>query len=127
MSYPGGTDTIDHMEALDGCGRTDLALSLGATARDRSHTRGESHPELVLVHAGLLTRLGQYEQAETLLLKEHEGMGEELAEALSTLYRAWNKLDRLPAELAKFQLPDGLLQETLFLGRHPPGKTTPAP
>ncbi|QIF01759.1 tetratricopeptide repeat protein [Roseimicrobium sp. ORNL1] len=117
MTYPGGNDTIGHVEALDGCGRTDLALSLAATALDRTRSRGESHPELVLVYAGLLTRQRQFEQAETLLLKEHEGMGEELAEALATLYREWNKLDRLPAELAKFQLPDGLLQETLFLGR----------
>lgn len=127
MTYPGGTDTIGHMEALDACGRTDLALALAATAMDRSCSRGEFHPELALAYAGLLTRLGQYEQAETLLLKEHEGMDEELADALATLYRAWNKLDRLPAELAKFQLPDGLLQETLFLGRNPPGKTSPAP
>lgn len=117
MTYPGGNDTIGHVEALDGCGRTDLALALAATALDRTHSRGESHPELVLVYAGLLTRERKFEQAETLLLKEHEGMGEELAEALATLYRAWNKLDRLPAELAKFQLPDGLLQETLFLGK----------
>jgi hypothetical protein len=121
MPYPGGNDTIGHVEALDACGRTDLALALASQALDRTHSRGESHPELVLVYAGLLTRQRQYEQAETVLLKEHEGMGEELAEALADLYRAWNKLDRLPSELAKFQLPDGLFQETLFLGRTQPG------
>ena len=47
-----GIDTL----FLDGCGRTDLALALAATALDRTRSRGESHPELVLVYAGLLTR-----------------------------------------------------------------------
>ncbi len=120
MDYPGGHDAVDFIETFERCGHPDLAQDLASLALDHARTHGESDPELVLASANLLIHQKKLEQAETLLLRGHEGMGAELAEVLVDLYRSWNKLDRLPAELAKFQLPDGLQQETLFLAKAPP-------
>lgn len=120
MPSPGGRDVIGFMEAFAAGGRIELAQELAALALDDNFNRGKSDPELVLATAELFIKQRQYEKAETLLLKSQDGMGSELAEILASLYRAWNKLDRLPAELAKFQLPDGLLQETLFLAKSSP-------
>ena len=60
---------------------------------------------------------GRFEQAESLMMKEDDALTVDTARILVDLYRAWNKLDRLPQELAKFHLPDGMESETVFLAK----------
>lgn len=115
MSFPGGGETVVFAEALSQSNRNDLAEELYALALEQVRATAGTHPSLVENYARFLIRLHRYEEAETLLLKEHVGMTEGLPALLVQLYRGWNKADRLAVELAKFHLPDGVLAETLFL------------
>lgn len=115
MSFPGGGDTVIYAEALSQSNRNDLAGELYALALEQVRATAGTHPTLVENYARFLIRLHRYEEAESLLLQEHVGMTEGLPELLVSLYREWNKADRLLTELAKFHLPDGVLAETLFL------------
>jgi hypothetical protein len=115
MSYPGGGDVQAFAEAFARRDRPELASELYALACERLRATANSLPKLVESYARFLITQHRYEEAETLLVNEHQGMTEGLPQLLLDLYRSWNKLDRLPAELAKFHLPDGLISEVLFL------------
>jgi hypothetical protein len=115
--FPGGGDVVDFCDAFANIGRTDLATEFCGLAIDRQRAIGRSHMPLVHRYARLLIQLRQLEQAETLMLREDDALTVESAEILVELYRAWNKLDRLPQELAKFHLPDGLQSEAEFLAK----------
>lgn len=119
MSFPGGGDTVIFAEALSQANRNDLAEELYALALEQVRATAGNHPSLVQNYARFLIRLHRYEEAETLLVREHVGMTEGLPELLVDLYRGWHKAERLVAELGKFHLPDGVLSETLFLISQP--------
>ena len=51
------------------------------------------------------------------MLRENNGITEELPELLVDLYKGWNRLGQFPAELVKFHLPDGIYAEALFIAR----------
>jgi hypothetical protein len=59
----------------------------------------------------------QFEQAEALALRHYHGFIPQTPALLVKLYREWQKLDRLEAELPKFYLPEGVRNEALFLAR----------
>ncbi len=115
MAFPGGSDTQAFAEVFAKTGSTGLADEFYGLAIDRLRSKGESLPKLVQSYAQFLIGQHRYEEAESVLLIEHQGMTEGLPALLLELYRGWNKLDRLPQELAKFHLPDGIISEVLFL------------
>lgn len=115
MSFPGGRETVEYAEAFAACGRRTLAEELYGLALERLRATAQTHPGLVKSHAKFLIGQRRYEEAETLLLREHQGITQGLAEILADLYRGWNKLDRIGVELAKFHLPGGVAAEVQFL------------
>ncbi|TLD71812.1 tetratricopeptide repeat protein [Phragmitibacter flavus] len=125
-TFPGSSNTAPYAEAFAQIGRNDLAEELYDFSLQRLRNTASSHPPLIESHARFLLRQHRYEAAENLLLKEHHGMTEGLAPLLVELYRGWNKLDQLPTQLAKYHLPDSVLQEALFLASQPPAPA-PAP
>jgi hypothetical protein len=112
--FPAGGDVVGFCDAFAETGHMKLATALCELALRQQRTIGLSHTPLVHRYARLLIRQGRFEQAETLMMREDDALSVETAEILVALYRAWNKLDRLPQELAKFHLPDGLRSEAEF-------------
>jgi tetratricopeptide (TPR) repeat protein len=115
--YPGGNDVVGFCSALAETGHSDMALSLCETALKQQRGMAASHTPLVHRYARLLIEQRRFEQAETLMMREDDALMVDTASILVDLYRAWNKLDRLPQELAKFHLPDGMRAETEFLAK----------
>jgi hypothetical protein len=114
---PGGNDVVGYCDALADTGRADLAMALCETAVKQQRGICASHMPLVHRYARLLIDQRRFEQAETLMMEEDDALSVETASLLVDLYRSWNKLDRLPQELAKFHLPDGMQAETEFLAK----------
>ena len=106
---------MEFAEAFAACGRRGLAEELYGLALERLHATAQTLPELVKSRAKFLVAQRRFEEAETLLLREHQGMTRGLPEILVDLYRAWNRLDRIGVELAKFHLPGGVAEEVKFL------------
>lgn len=115
--FPGGSDVVGFCDVLAATGRLDLAAELCEVALQQQRSFGSSHTPLVHRHARLLIQQRRYEKAETLMLREDDALTVDTAEILVSLYRDWNKLDRLPQELAKFHLPDGMESEVMFLAK----------
>ncbi len=122
LSFPGGGDTAEFAEAFAAAGQANWAEELFALALSRMRDTATANPNLVEAYARYLLDQRRYEQAENLLMSWRDGLTSEMAELLVDLYRGWNKLDRLPRELAKFHLPDSVLTEALFLANPPPAK-----
>ena len=115
QSFPGGTQTVEFAHALITAGRVDLADELYSLALERMHATAAYHPRLIEAAARFLISQRRFEQAETLLLRDGEGMTGELADMLVLLYRGWGRLERINDELAKFDLPDGVFAHAVFL------------
>ncbi len=115
MSFPGGRESVDYAEAFAASGRRALAEEIYGLALERLRATAQTLPALVQSHAKFLMAQRRYEEAETLLLREHQGQTRGLPEILVELYRGWNRLDRIEAELAKFHLPGGVTEEVKFL------------
>ncbi len=115
MSFPGGRESVEYAEAFAACGRQGLAEELYGLALGRLHATARMFPELVKSYAAHLIKLHRLEEAETMLLREHQGVTRGLAEILVDLYRGWNRLDRIGVELAKFRLPGGVAEEVKYL------------
>jgi len=115
MTFPGGSDCVAHATAFAKSGRKELAAELFSLAVDRVRATGISYPNLMESYARFLMGEHRYEEAETLLVQDNDGLGENLPKLLVELYQGWNKLDRLEAEMVKFHLPDGLWHEARFL------------
>lgn len=120
--FPGGSDVVGFCEALKETGHAALAAELCELALQQQRAIGTSHTPLVHSYARLLIQQRRYEKAETLMLREDDALTADTAEILVSLYRTWNKLDRLPLELAKFHLPDGMQSEVMFLAKDADGK-----
>ena len=129
MSFPGGGDSQDFAETLAKAGYPGLAEELYQMCLERLRAVALNQPGLAESYSQFLIQQHRYEDAENLLMREHQGMTEGLPELILELYRGWNKLDRLPQELAKFHLPDGIVTEILFLRQDspPPTGTAPSP
>jgi hypothetical protein len=112
--FPGGGDVVGFCNALADTGHGDLAASLCDLALQQQRAIGISHTPLVHRYARLLIQQRRFEEAETLMMREDDALTVDTADILVLLYREWNKLDRLPQELAKFHLPDGMLSEAKF-------------
>lgn len=115
MEFPGGAESVEYAEAFAACGRKDLADELYGLALRRLHATAQTLPALVKSYASFLVAQKRFEQAETMLLREHQGITQGLAEILVDLYRGWNRLEHIDRELAKFYLPGGVLEEARFL------------
>ena len=115
--FPGGTEIVEFCDALVETGHMDMANEICEQALEQQRAIGFSNTPLVHRYVRLLIQQRRLEQAETLMMKEDDALTVETAHILLELYRAWNKLDRLPQELAKFNLPDGLQSEVLFLAK----------
>jgi hypothetical protein len=125
MSFPSGGECVEFAEAFAGTDQVHLARELYDLALERVRATGATHLPLVRSQAAFLINQRLFEQAEGLLMREGEGLTEGYPALLVDLYRGWNKLDRLPQELAKFHLPDGVQSEAVYLaneGRTPAGK-----
>jgi hypothetical protein len=118
---PGGIEVVDYAEAFARQGHPELAEELYGLALENLHDTAGTLPPLVKSYARFLIMHHHFEQAETLLMKDGQGLTDGLPELLVELYQGWNKLDRLEAELVKFHLPDGVREETRFQARqtHP--------
>jgi hypothetical protein len=112
--FPGGGDVVEFCTAFADTGQTKLANGLCEQALQRHRASGVSHMPLVHRYARLLIQQRRFEQAETLMMRDDDALTVQTAEILVDLYRSWNKLDRLPQELAKFHLPDGMQSEAEF-------------
>jgi hypothetical protein len=110
-------DAVDYAEAFAKEGHLQLADELYGLALDRLHATGGVLPPLVKSYARFLVTHHRFDEAESLLLREGQGLTEGLPEILVSLYRGWNKLDRLDAELVKFHLPGGVREETRYEAR----------
>ncbi len=117
QSFPGGLDAVDYAEALAREGRDQLAEEFYGLALESLHTSGGVLPPLVKSYARFLIKHRRFEQAETLLMQDGQDLTDGMPEIFAGLYRDWNKLDRIDAELVKFHLPDGVREETRFLAR----------
>ncbi len=115
--FPGGGDVVGFCDAFAATGNSNLATELCELALQQQRAIGTTHMPLVHRYARLLIQLRQFEMAETLMLQEDDALTVDTASILVELYRGWNKLDRLPQELAKFHLPDGMQSETEFLAK----------
>lgn len=115
--FPGGADVVDFCSAFADTGHMNLADELCERALEQQRAIGTSHTPLVHRYTRLLIQQRRFEQAESLMMREDDALTVETAQILVDLYRAWNKLDRLPQELAKFHLPDGMQSETVFLAK----------
>lgn len=120
QNFPGGGDVVALAEAFAAAGRTELADELYSRRLDHLRATNASFPQLVESYAKHLIRLHRFEQAETLLMKENTGITAGLPALLVDLYRGWGKLDRLPQELTKFELPIGVEAEAKFLASRRP-------
>jgi len=117
QSFPGGVDAVDYAEAFAKEGHPQLGGELYGLALDRLHATGGVLPPLVKSYARFLVAHRRFEEAENLLMREGQGLTDGLPEILVALYRGWNKLDRLDAELVKFHLPGGVREETRYQAR----------
>lgn len=115
--FPGGVDLVEFCDALADTGHVDMANEICEMALEQQRSIGFINTPLTHRYARLLIQQRRLEQAETLMLREDDALTVETAEILLELYRAWNKLDRLPHELAKFHLPDGMESEVMFLAK----------
>ncbi|MCE9518851.1 MAG: hypothetical protein K8R87_04715, partial [Verrucomicrobia bacterium] len=115
MNFPGGRESVEYAEAFAACGRRALAQEVYALALERLHATAQTLPDLVKSYAKFLIAQRRFEEAETMLLREHQGLTLGLPEILVELYRGWNRLDRLELELNKFHLPSGVTEEVKYL------------
>lgn len=115
MSFPGGRESMEYAEAFAAVGRHGLAEELYELALKRLNATAQTHPALVRSYVKFLIAQRRFEEAESVLLRGHQGMTLGLPKILVELYRDWNRLDRLEAELAKFHLPGGVAEEVKFL------------
>ena len=113
-TYAGG-DVAEFCTAFAETGHTNLANRLCELALQQQRSIATSHTPLVHRFARLLIEQRRFEQAETLMMREDDALTVDSAELLVELYRHWNKLDRLPQELAKFHLPDGTDTDMLLI------------
>lgn len=117
MGFPGGGEIVEYAEALAESGHGELADELYSLGMERLRETAGTLPTLVKSYAKFLISRKQLELAEVLLVRENAGITEGLPELLVELYREWNRLGQLPAELVKFHLPNGIREESLFLSR----------
>jgi hypothetical protein len=115
--FPGGGDVADFCSAFADIGHMDFANRLCELALEQQRGTGMSHTPLVHRFARLLIEQRRFEEAEILVMREDDALTVDTAQILVELYRNWNKLDRLPQELAKFHLPDGMRSEAEFLAK----------
>ena len=119
QNFPGGGEVVGLAEAFAKAGRIDLADELYAKRLDHLHATNGAFPQFIESYARLLIGQRRFEQAETLLLKENDGMTAGLPKLLVDLYRGWGRLERMGQELTKFQLPIGVEAEAKFLASRP--------
>jgi tetratricopeptide (TPR) repeat protein len=119
QNFPGGGEVVGLAEAFAKAGRIDLAHELYAKRLDHLHATNGAFPQFIESYARFLIGQRRFEQAETLLLKENDGMTAGLPELLVHLYRGWGRLERMGQELTKFQLPIGVEAEAKFLASRP--------
>lgn len=124
MPFPGGqTQTVEWALAFEDAGRPELARELFENALNALRQRQTQQPDLLKAWIEFLIRHRDHEAAEAALVKESWVVVGDAAKLVFALYRDWDKLDALDAELPKFYLPGGVDKEVRFLAKqHLAGK-----
>ena len=115
MPFPGGTQTKDWAQAFEQTGHADWTRELYDLAEQQLASTGKPNGELTLAHIQFLIAQHHFEAAEDLLLKHYQSFIPQSAGVIVQLYREWQKLERIEAEIGRYFLPDGVRNEVLFL------------
>ncbi|MBL9130789.1 MAG: hypothetical protein JNG86_06295, partial [Verrucomicrobiaceae bacterium] len=115
MPFPGGMQTVAWALAFEETGHTGLARELFDAALRQLDNTESLQPELHAAWARFLIRQRDFDAAEAFLMRMNWALPAEAAKLVFELHEAWGKLDTLEAGLAKFNLPTGIVKETLFL------------
>jgi len=127
LTFPGGAQTIQWVQAFEDTGHAGLAHELLGAALQRLEDTAALQPELFAAQARFLIRQKEFEAAEIFLMRMSWTMPAESAKLIFELYQSWGRLTNIETELPKFRLPGGVKQEILFLTRQTTAKTTPQP
>lgn len=114
MPVPGGSRTVEWVQALRECGELGLARELYQTALERLEATAGSQPEMVAAWARFLMGEKHHEAAEAFLLREIWQLPDQAAALLFDLYHAWGRLAQIDRELPKFHLTQGIEKEVLY-------------
>ncbi len=114
-SQPGGSQPVEWAQAFAGIGERGLARELFEAALDKNDGSQTLHAGLCTAWIRFLLEEGDYEAAESFLMRHNWALPGETAALLVDLYRAWGRLDTLADELPKHHLPGGVEKEVLFL------------
>ncbi|MDZ4288517.1 MAG: hypothetical protein U0984_11195, partial [Prosthecobacter sp.] len=127
MPFPGGNRPVEWIEAFGKVGEDGLARELFQAALERLESTQALHPELYAAWARFMIQHGEYDAAETFLMRHNWAIVSESAKLIFELYQAWAKLGSLQTELPKFHLPGGVEKEALFLASQAMGLPPPVP
>ncbi len=127
LTFPGGVQTIEWVQAFEDTGHAGLSQELLAAALQRLEDTAALQPELFAAQARFLMRQQDFEAAEIFLMRMNWTLPAEAAKLIFELYQSWGRLTDIETELPKFRLPEGVKQEILFLARRTTAKTTPQP
>ena len=127
MPFPGGAQTADWAHAFEDAGRPELAREIFENALTALHKRDSQQPELMKAWIEFLTRRHDFAAAEVALMKHAWLIVADAAPLVFALYRDWDKLDSLDAELPKLYLPSGVEKEVRFLAEQHRAGRVPGP
>jgi hypothetical protein len=115
MPFPGGKLTREWAEAFASANHADWTRELYDLAEQQLMGTGKPDGELTLAHIEFLIGQKDFEAAESLLLKHYQSFMPKSAAVLVKLYREWQKLDGIEAEMGRYFLPEGVRNEVRWL------------
>jgi tetratricopeptide (TPR) repeat protein len=124
LAFPGGARTIEWARAFEETGHANLARELLEAAVQRLDATAALQPGLYAELSRFLIRQRDFEAAETFLMRMNWAMPAESAKLIFELHEKWGRLAGVEPALAKFQLPDAVRREILFLVRQAAAKNT---
>ncbi|HYF36981.1 MAG TPA: hypothetical protein VD994_16910, partial [Prosthecobacter sp.] len=127
MPSPGGNRPLEWIEAFAKAGEDGLTRELFQAALDHLDATETADPDLYAAWIRFLIQHGEFDPAESFLLRHNWLLANDSPKLIFELYQAWGKLGSLAAELPKFHLPGGLEKEVLFLTSQALGFPPPVP
>ncbi len=118
MPFPGGALTGEWANAFTAASKPAWAAELYDLAEIHMQRTARANPPLTQAHIEFLITQKQFEAAENLLVRHYQSFTAQSPALIVRLYRDWQKLDGITAELPKYFLPEGVRNEVLFLAGH---------
>ena len=121
-----GSRLVEWAAAFEKAGQIQQAREILSSATENQSSPDLQSEELLSAWVHFLIRQGEFDAAETFLLRQHSRIGMAAAQLIVDLYKAWGTLDKLEAHFRLYNLPTAVQMEARYLAGPDPTVAPPA-